>query len=131
MGMHKSVKESSAPGFYGTDCPHILTYVPGEINTFGALLTNRALTVCASAKVLLYHGAVVLYALLLMLVFGQDIFFPDGRPSCSPAEASNVNKRMCRLEDVLLSAKAEFRFLVSSAPSSMRGSLDFWRYGTK
>ena len=111
--MSQSIKFGAAPGIDGESHPHILTYEPSSMMTFGALFCARDLTVCYSLAPWLRHLGYVAYSIVLMLVLGFSAF-PDGeRGASGPACQNGRNMAMCQLNDTLQSAKVEFRFLIA------------------
>eukprot|EP00756_Hemistasia_phaeocysticola_P063891 Hpha_TRINITY_DN7365_c0_g1::TRINITY_DN7365_c0_g1_i1::g.9889::m.9889 len=119
------------PGFYGKDLPKVLSYSPAKMpNACLALCVVRQLTVCGTCYRLLHHLLFLGYSLALMFLLSHDYAFPDGRPACNNGggEKSTVNKAMCHLEQNLVEAKVEFRFLVAFILAGFVGfTVTMWR----
>ena len=100
----------AAPGFHGDNVPHILTYDPQKVGMWQASCAwffNPDLTVFDRWKILV-HIRQLVYAIVLMFIFGQDCFYPDS----GGCPTKLVNKQVCQLVDELSDAKPDFRFLV-------------------
>ena len=123
-----------APGHGGVEHPHILTYAPEKIGFMQALVLTRDLTVCKSLWVWARHGLYVIYALVLMLIFGFTAFpdtpygslQEDAGPACSPA-APSKNGQTCQLADLLDESVREFRFLIAFVLAGfVAGTVNVW-----
>ena len=110
--VHVGLSTGSAPGVGGKEIPKILTYVPGQIWQWRALLFERDLTVCYASSIWLRHMLYVLYAIVLMLIL-RYTSFPDTEfgtlKGCPPGK----NIKMCQLNTTLMESKKEFRFLIA------------------
>lgn len=117
------IVEATAPGFFGEEKPHILTYNPGVVYKLLLPFLAPHLTVCNAVAVWAKHVAWILYAISMSLILSNsDHVFPDTEmgetgkviPACKPGgKMSAVNKPICQLEDILTFWKGEFRFLIA------------------
>jgi hypothetical protein len=102
----KGIVQGETPGFYPG--PKLLTFTPGRISHFASLFRDRDLTVCSHLKGLVFHFVMLAYACTVMAIFSREVFWPDG-PGCGAGK----NTEMCQLNDILMQAKSEFRFLIA------------------
>ena len=119
---------AKAEGFY-LPVPKILTYEPGLVRMIFAPYISSDITVCSSVYNWIHHLSYVAYAIFLML-FLIAYGFTDNQPgasgACSDSDPSR-NRAMCQLNDVLLDAKTEFRFLIAFILAGYVGiSVSIW-----
>ena len=109
------LKLATDRGIYGDDKAHILTYNPLRIRYFLATIISTDITVCNSLLKWVKHIAYLAYAVGLMFFLAYTSY-PDGEmgdgPACK-ADQPSKNFNMCTLNEVFVSMKAEFRFLVA------------------
>eukprot|EP00947_MAST-08B_sp_MAST-8B-sp1_P003693 g3693.t1 len=127
----RGIKMAAAPGFYGPDKEHLLTYSPGKTNNVLNLFVNRDLSVCHHLEFLGFHVACLIYSLILMGIFSHDVFYPENG-TCTPFVGSKINKQMCQSNDLLRDSKAEFRFLIAFILAGfVARAVNFWHVRRK
>jgi hypothetical protein len=122
------LKQCEKESFYGKST-HILGYDVPSVRSFLAVILSPDITAFATSRQWLDHIGMLLYAIFLMLILGNNAF-PDnsmGEMSACSDDDPKRNRNMCQLEDVMANAKDDFQFLIAFMLAGyVAGSLASW-----